>query len=539
MDTSWWFLGSSGLAVSAGIVVLSFISEDAATLSSALLVLGGPIAWPLGFLSCFFGIWAGDVGLYSAARWFGKPLRASRWCQRALPDRAMVRCEEQFQRSGIVALLVSRFVPGTRLPTYLAAGFFAMPLTRFAWVTAVGALVWIGAIFALTRLFGAQALSLFASAESKAAPVILTALGVVVAVWALRLRLPHAFQRLTRWEFWPAWLFYLPIAACYLWFGLRHRSWSLPTAANPAIPTGGMVGESKIDILNALRARSSEFVADAYAINGDTATDRLLALHRIRREHDIPLPFILKPDLGQRGNGVKLIRAMPEALNYFQKVRAPVIVQRYAPGPHEAGIFYYRFPGAEHGRLFSITEKIFPTVTGDGIRTLAELITDDPRAAIIAPTYLQRFAGRHDEVLARGHKLKLVESGNHAQGCIFRDGNRLGTPALLSTIDAISRRLPGFFIGRYDVRYESEHDLMAGRNFQIVELNGAASEATHVYDPGNTLPSAYGTLFQQWRLVFAIGAANRARGHRPSSLLTLWREWRKYARAAASYPAAD
>jgi hypothetical protein len=167
------------------------------------------------------------------------------------------------------------------------------------------------------------------------------------------------------------------------------------------------------------------------------------------------------------------------------------------------------------------------------------LIRADDRAALIAPTYLRRFASRRDEILALGEILRLVETGNHAQGCIFRDGIHLRTEALERVIDKISHKMTGFFVGRYDVRYENEEDFKAGRNFQIVELNGATSEATSIYDARNSLFSAYRTLFQQWRLVFAIGAANKATGHAPSSVETLWRNWRQYSAAAVSYPSAD
>jgi hypothetical protein len=142
-------------------------------------------------------------------------------------------------------------------------------------------------------------------------------------------------------------------------------------------------------------------------------------------------------------------------------------------------------------------------------------------------------------VLTAGEPLKLVEAGNHAQGCIFRDGMRLNSPALEQCIDEISRRLTGFFIGRYDIRYASEEDLRAGRNFQIVELNGAAAEAASIYDSRNSLLSAYRTLFRQWDLVFAIGTENRARGCVPMKISDCWREWRHYSALAATYPAAD
>jgi hypothetical protein len=106
-------------------------------------------------------------------------------------------------------------------------------------------------------------------------------------------------------------------------------------------------------------------------------------------------------------------------------------------------------------------------------------------------------------------------------------------------MDEISRKLTGFFIGRYDIRYASDEDLRAGGNFQIIELNGAASEATNIYDSRNSLWDAYRTLFRQWDLVFAIGAANRARGMTITSFSLVWRAWRHYGKLAATYPAAD
>jgi hypothetical protein len=157
----------------------------------------------------------------------------------------------------------------------------------------------------------------------------------------------------------------------------------------------------------------------------------------------------------------------------------------------------------------------------------------------MADKYLRRFSALRNKVLAAGEELKLVEAGNHAQGCIFRDGARLCTPELEARIDDVSQNLTGFFIGRYDIRYSSEEDLRAGKNFQIIELNGAASEATSIYDARNTIFAAYRTLFHQWDLVFAIGAANRKRGCVPTKLPLVWQKWREYSRIAATYPAAD
>jgi membrane protein DedA with SNARE-associated domain len=557
------------LLASIAIVLLSFVSEDAATISSALSIFGGPVSWPLGFSACFAGIWLGDLGLYAVARTLGRPILQSRWIARFADAATIERCQKQFDQRAVLTLLASRFVPGTRLPTYLAAGLFSIPVTRFALVTALAALLWIGGIFTIATLLGAQALLWVSFSQSKIAAIVFTAfllaaiffvfrklIRTIVAggvdpgrggVFAMetsrgqrpRLQLPVFVRRWAHWEFWPAWLFYIPVAAYYVWLAIRYRGFSVPTSANPGIATGGFIGESKCEILQQLQRVNADLVADAYLIEGSTTTERLLSLHRFCREQEIRLPFILKPDVGQRGNGVRLIRSMRGALEYLEKVSAPVIVQRYVVGPFEAGVFYYRFPGEKYGHIFSITEKKFPTITGDGTHTVEELIRADSRAKLMARTYLRRLDSRRDEVLAAGETLKLVETGNHAQGCIFRDGMHLHTNALERAIDEISQQMPGFFIGRYDIRYPSEEDFKRGRNFQIVELNGASSEATSIYDARNSLFSAYRTLFHQWRLVFAIGARNKKDGHAPSSLTMLWRNWRQYSAAALSYPLAD
>jgi hypothetical protein len=354
-----------------------------------------------------------------------------------------------------------------------------------------------------------------------------------------RRRISAILGRWTRWEFWPVWLFYIPVGANYLRLALKYRGFTLPTAANPGIFSGGFVGESKIVTLRDLHATSLEFTAEAYLVEGVTPIERLAAIEQLRARRRLDFPIILKPDVGQRGVGVKLIRSQEQAAAYLQQTTAPLVVQRYAPGPHEIGVFYYRLPNEERGRIFAITEKIFPTITGDGQHAIEELVWEDDRARFVAETYLQRLAERRSEILHSGETMKLVEAGNHAQGCIFRDGAHLWSEELERRIDEISRRLDGFFIGRYDIRYASHEDLRAGHNFQIIELNGAASEATSIYDSRNSLFAAYRTLFHQWELVFKIGAANRQRGYRPTAPALLWRKWRETTALIATYPLAD
>src|SRR5437762_14030837 len=170
---------------SAAIILLSFVSEDAAAVSSALSIFGGPFSWRVGFVSCFAGIWLGDLGLYSLARCAGENLLHTRWVRCFADPCAITRCEKVFSRHSSVALITSRFVPGTRLPTYLAAGLFRMPALRFALTTAIGALVWVSGIFLLIKFFGAHALVWFTSTQTKIGAVTLTTilLGALLLGW--------------------------------------------------------------------------------------------------------------------------------------------------------------------------------------------------------------------------------------------------------------------------------------------------------------------------------------------------------------------
>lgn len=533
------------LGQAAALFLATFVLEDAAALGAGLLLGTEGISWPVAFWSCFVGIWMGDAGLYAIARWLGRSwFESSRMKRHSL---RVKKSEEWFARRGEWLLVVSRMLPGARLPTYLAAGFLRVPLRRFVSITVIAAFFWTALVLALSRQFGNWLQSYFQlGARSVVGIIGLVVLIIVIGNFLRRIlrktikeRLSIFTERARRWEFWPPWVFYPPVALYCVWLAIKYRGVSLPSAANPGIFTGGLVGESKMDTLEQLMTRNPEFTLAARKIKGITADEKLDALRDAIAELHLELPFILKPDIGQRGAGVKLIRSWEQAAACLAKSTAPMIVQKYSPGPFEVGVFYYRFPGKSRGHIFAITEKAFPDVMGDGVQTVSELIANDPRARLMQKVYLTRHANRLQEVLVKGETLKLVEAGNHAQGCIFWDGMHLWTPELESTIDRIARNLDGFYVGRFDIRYANEDAFRYGLSFDIVELNGASAEATSIYDARNSLWAAYRTLFRQWDLIFAIGAENRRAGHGGTSLWRVFNEWLRFRKMSTFYETAD
>jgi hypothetical protein len=437
---------------------------------------------------------------------------------------------------GPIALLASRFVPGSRLPTYLAAGALRMPLAAVALWLAVGALLWAPILVGASASLGSLAFERVAELRHLALPVALAIAAFVYVASQLgpqllsfrgRRLLLGSLRRKRHFEFWPIWLLYTPLVPWIAWLALRHRSLALVTAVNPAMPAGGLVGESKRDILAALAAAAPELVARTRFLGaGEAPAARAAAVRAFQAEAGLAFPVVLKPDLGERGQGVAVIRRDDEIEPYLAAHPEDVLVQEYVPG-REFGLFYVRRPSEPHGRLFSITDKRMIEVTGDGRRTLEALILADERAVCLATVHLARHADSVERIPAAGERVPLVELGTHSRGALFLDGAAIETPELAATIDRLSLAYPGFFFGRYDLRADSVEALQQGRGFRIVELNGLTAEATHIYDPKHGILHAYRVLFAQWRLAFEIAAENRAAGARTASFGEVWALWRR------------
>ena len=197
-----------------------------------------------------------------------------------------------------------------------------------------------------------------------------------------------------------------------------------------------------------------------------------------------------------------------------------MILQEFAGGD-EVSVFYFRYPNERSGKIFSITEKHFPNVLGNGRATLEELILQDKRAICLAKSYLEQNAERLEDVPKNGEAVQIIDIGTHSRGAIFLDGERFKTSALEKKVDEICRGYKGFYFGRFDIRISSIEEFKQGKNFKIVELNGVTSEATNIYDPKHSLFDAYRILFRQWKIAFEIGAQNKNSGIKPTPFADL------------------
>jgi membrane protein DedA with SNARE-associated domain len=502
----------------------TFVSEDAACLLAGTMAANGRISFALALTACFLGIFAGDVILYATGRAVGERLFENRFVRRFVSEKSRKRAAFWLESHGASAVFFTRFVTGLRLPTYLAAGALRTNFTRFTIYFLAASAIWtpilVGSTyFSQSYVFNKNALI----------GLIITAVifrfTVKLSSWKNRRLLIGRMKRCTNWEFWPLPIFYAPVIAYIFILALRHRSLTTFTAVNPGMPAGGFKGESKSDIYRSLRnapAASKHLPLYTLVAAGLSATAKIERAKSFIEANNLNFPVVLKPDVGERGKGVSIIDSEKDLRDLLSVPSHDLIIQEFVPGP-EVSVFYYRYPGSERGEIFSTTEKRFPVVTGDGTSTLEELILQDARAICLAKKYFEQNRAGLDTVPLINQSVELVKIGTHSRGAVFLDGGNLKTPALESAIEDIGRGIEGFYFGRFDIRASSLDDLMRGRNFQLIELNGVTSESTNIYDPRHSLIDAYRILFRQWRLAFEIGELNVKLGARTTTLRDLFR----------------
>ena len=227
----------------------------------------------------------------------------------------------------------------------------------------------------------------------------------------------------------------------------------------------------------------------------------------------INFPFIIKPDIGLQGLRVEKINSWESLETYLQKTNYDFLVQECITYPLEIGIFYYRMPNQNKGVITGIVNKEFLIVEGNGLNTVKELIEQNPRFALQLTTLEKKYGDKLNTILPKNKKLNLVPFGNHVRGSKFTDVSHRANKKLTQTINTICLQIPDFHFGRLDIMFKSWEDLEQGENFSIIELNGAGSEPTHIYDSKHSIFFAWKEIIKHYNILYKISTYNYQKGH--------------------------
>lgn len=498
------------------ILLSTLLSEDLTCISTGILINEGSVDVWLGTIACTLGIFFGDYLLFLTGKELHGFLRKRESFQFLFESESFAHLSQKLQTNFSKTIFLARFMPGTRLPIYTFAGMISKSSLPFLSYSFLASILWTPAMVFLAFSYG-ETFKQFYQTNQFYLFLFLCIVSFFLIYQSLliillkdrRRELFLFFAKISRLEYWPMWIFYIPLIPYVCYLMIRYGSIQNIAISNPAIPFSGIAYELKSEILMKL---PSAFVAKFKLIS---LSSSLSLESQIKQGMEIcgnTFPMILKPDIGERGAGLKLVYDSHSIKKTIEETKVDYILQEFHPGPFEAGVFYYRYPDQTHGKILSITDKVFPKLEGDGVSRLKDLINSHPRFKFQSSTFFKQLKGKIHSIPEKGEIVSLGFAGNHIQGCMFRDGSHIITKELEETIDSISKEFPGFYFGRYDIRYSDITDLKKGKNFLIVELNGAMSESTNLYDPNFSIFQSYKILFSQWKILFQISSMNKKLG---------------------------
>ena len=133
----------------------TLVSEDAATLTAGALVATQVVSPAVAIGAVAAGIWIGDLALFGLGRLARRTTMAQRFVDRRWTAQQVNSIAARVNGGAVAAILGSRFMPGTRVLVYVAAGLLQVRLLTFAVVAALAALMWTTAIVITVGSMGA------------------------------------------------------------------------------------------------------------------------------------------------------------------------------------------------------------------------------------------------------------------------------------------------------------------------------------------------------------------------------------------------
>jgi hypothetical protein len=321
------------------------------------------------------------------------------------------------------------------------------------------------------------------------------------------MNLKRTWYVLRHWEQWHYNLKYALLAPVWLWYSLKARSFYFFAPANPTLTFGGFEGGPKKEIYEHLP--SGLYPRTIYI-------DPSLSLEELESrmaEGRLVFPIAVKPNIGMMGLMFRKIDNMEELALYHHTMTVTYLLQELVTYPIEVSVFYYRFPGKEQGRITGFVKKEALEITGNGRETLEQLMRQfEDRPGFKAEEWKNKHRSRLQEIIPEGEVFKLSWVANLSRGARLVSLEKERDERLLRVFDRLGHDAKHLYYGRYDIKCTSVEDLKAGKNFCILEFNGAGAEPHHVYGNGNSLFQAFAIIAHHWNVLYRIAKYHNKKG---------------------------
>jgi len=301
-----------------------------------------------------------------------------------------------------------------------------------------------------------------------------------------------------------------------MWYCIRSRTPWFFTSSNPTLTFGGFEGEGKREMYEQLPPGS--FPKSIY-INTPSSFESVLA---DVNASGITFPFIAKPDVGMMGFMVRKISTPEQLRKYHETLGVPYIVQTLVDYPIEVAAFYFRLPGELKGTTSGLLVKRPAYVTGNGKDNLLQLINANKHVRFKIDDVLSRNADKLNKIIPEGEIFNLSIASNRSQAGMVTGADHEINESLRKLLDEWSLYSGNFYYGRYDIKCASLESLQKGKDFYILEFNGAGAGIQHITGNNYSLFKAMGIILLHWKMLFTIAKLNRQNGVKRWGIVEGW-----------------
>lgn len=539
------------------ILVCTFVAEDPTCLASGLLVAQGLVEFVPAMLACLIGIFIGDSALYMIGRFFGRPVLRKPPFRWIISEQEVDRMSDWFEKNpkGFALIVSARFIPGSRVPIFVSAGIMRLNMLKLILLFFIAAAVWTPPLILLAEKVGAGVIDKFKEWHHNAAWIVV---GAIVALWLLTHYIIPAFTWLgrrrhvmlrrqwTRHEFWPQFILKIPTLVHFWAQALMHRSFTLFTLANRGLgDDGGHPAGSKFEHYTNFFAEKENPLVAAVSVKtllvpaADPLDLRLENALKLMRDNEVAFPCIIKPDIGDGGVGVLILRSREHLRNWLEVNPDDAVLQELVGG-NEYEVVWARRPGRSRGHIQAVVQKDFVNVRGDGERKLEELIWADDTSVSNGKLFSRLNFKAAARVLAPGETYALAPIGSRSRGANYHRRPDLRSGEFSALIDRLADACGDVHFLVLDIRAASDEALLAGRALKITGVKGAGATAGMIFDGYVRMGAAYSRAFRQVNFCFSVGKELRDAGAKPAisafRLFEIWGTARGRADNYVKYP---